>query len=175
MLATEDVSVPDVTGGAQMTPERLAELRTVLTTLADSPIATLVAHPVTSKRPRSGGISLHATSPLAQNLSQLVSQTAKSAPAAANVTASGEVLYRMVVPAKVAAQVGKGLVRPMASKAAAGGVRSALVNSSGIAAQASFVPVAGQAAAAGAATGRPVRSAWPSRAQERLPLRLHSS
>ena len=152
MLATEDVSVPDVTGGAQMTPERLAELRTVLTTLADSPIATLVAHPVTSKRPRSGGISLHATSPLAQNLSQLVSQTAKSAPAAANVTASGEVLYRMVVPAKVAAQVGKGLVRPMASKAAAGGVRSALVNSSGIAAQASFVPVAGQAAAAGAAT-----------------------
>jgi hypothetical protein len=153
MLATEDVSVPDVTSGAQMTPERLAELRTVLTTLADSPIATLEAHPVTSKRPRSGGISLHATSPLAQNLSQLVAQTAKSAPAVANVAATGEVLYRMVVPAKVAAQVGKGLVRPMASKAAAGGVRSALVNSSGIAAQASFVPVAGQAAAAGAATG----------------------
>jgi hypothetical protein len=153
MLATEDVNVPDVTGGAQMTPERLAELRTALATLADSPIATLEAHPLTAKRPRSGGISLHAASPLAQHLSQLVSQTAKSAPAVANVPASGEVLYRMVVPAKVAAQVGKGLVRPMASKAAAGGVRSALVNSSGIVGQASFVPVAGQAAAAGAATG----------------------
>ena len=152
-LATEDVTIPNVASGDAMTPERLAELRTVLATLADSPIATLEAHPLTAKRPRSGGISLHAASPLAQNLSQLVSQTAKSAPAAANVAATGEVLYRMVVPAKVAAQVGKGLVRPMASKAAAGGVHSALVNSSGIAAQASFVPVAGQAAAAGAATG----------------------
>ena len=152
-LATEDVTMPNVAIGDAMTPERLAELRTVLATLADSPIATLEAHPLTAKRPRSGGISLHAASPLAQNLSQLVSQTAKSAPAAANVAATGEVLYRMVVPAKVAAQVGKGLVRPMASKAAAGGVHSALVKSSGIAAQASFVPVAGQAAAAGAATG----------------------
>ncbi|OBG23478.1 hypothetical protein A5765_18750 [Mycolicibacterium celeriflavum] len=152
-LATEHVNVPDLIGEGTMTPERLAELRTVLATLADSPIATLEAYPVSTKDTRSGGISLHAASPLAQSLSQLVSQTAKSTPAAANVAATGEVLYRMVVPAKVAAQVGHGVIRPMASKAAVGGVRSALVSSKGIAAQATFVPVAGQAATAGAATG----------------------
>ncbi|MFB6392250.1 hypothetical protein [Polymorphospora lycopeni] len=153
-LATEAVSVPDVLGDECMTPDRLAELRTVLATLADSPIATLEAHPVSAKRDRNGGIPLHAASPLAQQLSHLVTQTAKSAPPTANVAATGDVLYRMVVPAKVAAQVGKGLVRPMASKAAAGGIRGALVNSTGrITAASTFVPVAGKAAVAGAATG----------------------
>ncbi|MGY1840235.1 MULTISPECIES: hypothetical protein [unclassified Modestobacter] len=151
-LATDDVSVPDVLGDEGMTPARLAELRTVLATLAASPIATLEAHPMPTARSRDGGISLHAASPLAQQLSQLMSQTAKSAPTD-NIAASGEVLYRMVVPAKVAAQVGKGLVRSMPSKQVAGGVHSALMNSTGIAANATFVPVAGKAAAAGAATG----------------------
>ncbi|MFG3707078.1 hypothetical protein ACGF7U_20470 [Micromonospora sp. NPDC047670] len=153
-LATEAVSVPNLLGDEGMTPARLAELRTALATLADSPIATLEAHPISTKRERNGGITLHAASPLAQQLSQLVAQTAKSAPPTLNVAATGDVLYRMVVPAKVAAQVGKGLVRPMVAKASAGGIRGALVNSTGgIAAQATFVPVAGKAAVAGAATG----------------------
>ncbi|WP_182877920.1 hypothetical protein [Microbispora sp. H10670] len=151
-LATEALSVPNVLGDEGMTPARLAELRTVLATLADSPIATLEAHPMSTKRDRNGGIPLHAASPLAQQLSHLVAQTAKSAPPTLNVAATGDVLYRMVVPAKVAAQVGKGLVQPM--KASAGGVHSALVNSAGrITNHASFVPVAGKAAVAGAATG----------------------
>ena len=150
-LATEEINIPDVAREAAMTPARLAELRMVLATLANTPIATLEAHPITTERRRSEGISLHAASPLAQNLSTLMSQTAKSSPAMADVAASGEVLYRMVLPAKVAAQVGKGLMQPMASKAAAGGVHSALVNSGKIASQATFVPVAGQATAAGAA------------------------
>jgi hypothetical protein len=149
-LTTEEVDVPDVTRGAAMTPQRLAELRTVLATLADTPIATLEAHPITAKRNRTGGIALHAGSPLAQNLSLLVSQSAKSSSAAANVATSGDVLYRIVVPAKVAAQVGKGIIRPMASKATSGGIRSALVNSRGIAGQATFVPVAGAGVAVGA-------------------------
>ncbi|MEV7806953.1 hypothetical protein AB0O28_28795 [Microbispora sp. NPDC088329] len=144
--------MPDVLGDEGMTPARLAELRTVLATLADSPIATLEAHPMSTRRDRNGGISLHAASPLAQQLSHLVAQTAKSAPPTLNVATTGDVLYRMVVPAKVAAQVGKGLVQPM--KASAGGVHSALVNSAGrITNQARFVPVAGKAAVAGAATG----------------------
>ncbi|MGY4653776.1 hypothetical protein ACVWWN_007572 [Mycobacterium sp. URHB0021] len=42
-------------------------------------------------------------------------------------------------------------MQPMASIAAVGGVHSALVNSGKIASQAMFVPVAGQATAAGAA------------------------
>ncbi|MEU5566154.1 hypothetical protein [Micromonospora musae] len=152
-LATEAVNAPDVLGDGGMTPARLAELRTVLAALADSPVATLEAHPVSTTRDRSGGIALHAASPLAQQLSHLVAQTARSAPPTVNVAATGDVLYKMVVPAKVAAQVGKGLVRPMASSASAGGIHSALVNSTGIAAQATFVPVAGKAAVAGAATG----------------------
>lgn len=125
-LAIRAVSLPNVLGDKGMTPARLAELRTVLATLADSPIATLEVHPMPATRERTGGIVLHTTSPLAQHLSQLVAQTAKSAPAKLNVAATGEVRYRMVVPAKVAAQVGEGLVKPMVSKAAAGGVYSAL-------------------------------------------------
>ncbi|WP_228379629.1 hypothetical protein [Pseudarthrobacter enclensis] len=147
------MSVPDVVDAEGMTPARLAEIRTVLATLADVPIATLEAHPLSSKSDRDGGIALNAASPLARQLSQLVTDTAKSASSGANVSASGEVLYRMVVPAKVAAEVGKGLVKPMSSKAVAGGVYSALRDSSGIVAKATFVPVAGQAAVAGAATG----------------------
>jgi hypothetical protein len=153
-LATDAVSVPNVLGDEGMTPARLAELRTVLATLADSPIVTLEAHPISTKSDRNGGIVLHAASPLAKQLAHLVTETAKSVPPTLNVAATGDVLYRMVVPAKVAAQVGKGLVNPMVAKGVAGGIRGALVNSGGTAvAHAAFVPVAGTAAVAGAATG----------------------
>jgi hypothetical protein len=151
-LATGDVRVPVLAGDEPMTVERLAELRSVLAGLADKPIATLEVHPLPEKLDRSRGIPLDAASPLAQHLSQLVTQSAKGSSAAATATAAGEGLYRMVIPAKVAAQVGQGIVRPMASKAASGGIHSALVNQTGIAAQATFVPV-GKAAAAGAAGG----------------------
>jgi hypothetical protein len=99
---------------------------------------------------RSRGIPLDAASPLAQHLSQLISKT--PSPPSTTLTTVGEGLYRMVVPAKVAAQFGEGLVRPMTSKAAANGIHGALRNASGIVAQATFVP-AGEAAAAGAAGG----------------------
>jgi len=152
-LATNEVNVPTLLDPEGMTPARLAELRTVLATLADSPIATLEAHPIIQRRDPQGGIALNASSPLAQHLSHLIADTARSAPANLDVAAGGEVLYRMVVPAKVAAQVGKGLVKPMTSKAVAGGIHSGLRDSVGVVANATFVPVAGKAAAAGAATG----------------------
>ncbi|MDX3750603.1 hypothetical protein [Streptomyces sp. AK08-02] len=151
-LATADVRVPGLTTGESMTAERLAELRGVLAVLADEPIVTLEVHPLPDKIDRGRGIPLDAASPLAQHLSQFITQSTRSSLTAARATASGESLYRMVVPAKVAAQLGQGIVRPMASKAAAGGVHSALMNSTGIAAQATFVPVGG-AAAAGAVGG----------------------
>ncbi|MEJ8661002.1 hypothetical protein [Streptomyces sp. MS1.AVA.4] len=151
-LATSDVRVPALTGGEPMTAERLTELRGVLAALADAPIATLEVHPLPAKLDRSRGIPLDAASPLAQHLSQFITQSTRSSLTAARATAAGENLYRMVVPAKVAAQVGQGIVRPMASKAAAGGIHSALMNSTGISANATFVPV-GKAAAAGAAGG----------------------
>lgn len=153
-LTTSDATkIPALAEGDALTPARLAELRSALAAFAESPIVTLEAHPLPKGLDRSSAMGLDALSPLAQHLAQLVSQTAKSSPAVANVEATGEVLYRMVIPAKVAAQVGKGLVRPMASKAVAGGVHSALMGTPGIAAQATFVPVAGETAVAAAAGG----------------------
>ncbi|WP_329029921.1 hypothetical protein [Streptomyces sp. NBC_01423] len=151
-LGTGDTPVPDLAGDELMTAERLTELRSVLAGLAAEPIATLEVHPLPDKLDRSRGIPLDAASPLAQHLSQLITQSAQNSSAAAKATASGEGLYRMVVPAKVAAQFGQGIVRSMPAKGAAGGIHSALVNSTGIAAQATFVPV-GKAAAAGAVGG----------------------
>ncbi|MFE6551716.1 hypothetical protein ACFVHS_25400 [Streptomyces sp. NPDC057746] len=152
-LATGDVRVPALAGDRPMTAERLTELRGVLAALADEPIATLEVHPLSDKLDRGRGIPLDAGSPLAQHLSQLITQSAKSSSVAAKATATGENLYRMVVPAKTAAQLGQGIVRPMAAKGVANGIRGAFVNSKGtIVDAASFVPV-GKAAAAGAAGG----------------------
>ena len=132
--------IPTFADDDSLTAARLAELRSALAAFAGSPLVTLEAHALPKELDRSSGIRLDAMSPLAQELAHLVSRTAKSASAVAKVEAAGDVLYRMVVPAKVAAQVGKGLVQPMASKAVAGGVHSAMVGASGIAAQATFVP-----------------------------------
>ncbi|TFB83599.1 hypothetical protein E3O44_17135 [Cryobacterium algoricola] len=155
-LATEEVSLPNLFGEGNLTPARLAELRTVLASLAVSPIATLEVHTKADRRARSGGIRLHAASPLANQLSQLVSQTVKSGATAKSVSpaldaaAAGDVLYRMVVPAKVAAQFGQGLVKPMIAKGVPGGIYGGLRDAASIVGNAAFVPVAGKAATAGA-------------------------
>jgi len=145
MLATQETALPDIPSAGGLTPERLSELRSALTLLADTPIATLEQHPMPENVDRTGAVALHSTSPLAQHLSQLVSQTSTAAPKTA---ATSETLYRMVVPAKVASQMGKGLARTMPSKAATGGIHGAIVGSKGIAAQATFVPAVGGAGAA---------------------------
>lgn len=150
-LATRDVAVPAITDDNALTPQRLDELRTVLAALADAPIATLEAHPAPKDIDRSRGLRLDSASPLATHLSQLISQTSQAPATTARL--GGETLYRMVVPAKVAAQVGTGLVKPIASKAASGRIHGALRGASGITAQATFVPVSGKTAAAGAAAG----------------------
>ncbi|MEV4919795.1 hypothetical protein AB0K47_23660 [Streptomyces tirandamycinicus] len=152
-LATADVRVPGLTAGESMTAERLTELRGALAVLADEPIVTLEAHPLPEKFDRGRGIPLDAASPLAHHLSQFITQSARTSLTAARATGSGEVLYRMVVPAKVAARFGQGLVCSMAAKGVAGGIRGPLVNSAGgIVGQATFVPV-GKAAAAGTVGG----------------------
>ncbi|MER8115325.1 hypothetical protein [Streptomyces sp. NPDC094031] len=147
-LATADVRVPGLAVGESMTAERLAELRGVLAALADEPIVTLEVHPLPDKIDRGRGIPLDAASPLAQHLTQFITQSTRSSLTAARATASGENLYRMVVPAKVAAQFGQGIVRPMVPRGAVGGIYGELVNSTGrIASKARFVPVGGAAAA----------------------------
>lgn len=148
-LATSDVRMPAVALDKTMTAQRLSELRSVLSALADQPIATLEAYPMPQGLDRSQGIALDAASPLAQHLSQLIKQSARNSSVVSTASGAGEGLYRMVVPAKVAAQFQSGIVRPMASKAVSGGVYSALRDSQGIVAKATFVPV-GEAAAAGA-------------------------
>ncbi|MGW4023386.1 hypothetical protein [Streptomyces sp. NPDC005009] len=152
-LATGDVQVPAVAGDGPMTAERLAELRGVLAALADRPIATLELHPLPDKLDRGRGISLDAASPLAQHLSQLIAQSARSS-AAAKATASGEGLYRIVVPAKVAKQLGQGALCLMPSKAVTGGARASVVNpvTGKIVSGVTYVPV-GKTATAGAAGG----------------------
>jgi hypothetical protein len=149
-LATRDVQVPAVIGDGPMTAERLAELRGVLSALADHPIATLEAHPLPDKLDRSRGIPLDAASPLAQHLSQLLTESAKTSATAARATASGEILCRVVVPAKVAEDFGQGLIRWMVPKGSTGGqFYGTLVNSATGQAVAKpiLVPVGGAAAA----------------------------
>lgn len=152
-LATANVRIPAVSLDEPMSAERLDELRGVLATLADQPIATLEVHPLPEWVDRKRGIALDAASPLARHLADLIKQSAGSPSAPAAASAGGEVLYRMVVPAKVAAQVGQGIVRPMRSKAVAGAIRGPLMGAKGVVGQASFVPVGGASAAAGAAPG----------------------
>ncbi len=159
-LSTGEAQVPSIFQDGQMSAERLTELRSVLAALADRPVATLEIHSLPSGLDRRRGIALDAASPLAHHLSQLISRSTAASPAVASATASGENLFRMVVPAKVAAGFSQGLVSPMTSKLAAGGVHSALRDSKGIVGQATFVPVgvsaygsAGVGAGAGASTG----------------------
>ncbi|MET3962845.1 prefoldin subunit 5 [Marmoricola sp. OAE513] len=151
-------TVPVFPDEGALTAERVAELRSALAAFASAPMVTLEAHPLTTKRGRFSGLPLDALSPLAQELTRLVGNSSK-VPAVSQVAQSGEILYRMHVPAKVASQLGRGFVKPMASKAVAGGIYGDLVNSAGknvVAAKATFVPV--EAAAAGA-TGTAVGTA----------------
>ena len=122
LSTTSGTTVPALSTEGALTPERLSALRSALAAFASAPLVTLEAHPLPAKRDRpSGGLPLDAMSPLAKELSRLVTNTSKT-PAVQQVTQSTEVLYRMHVPAKVASQFGKGLVTPMASKAVDGGV-----------------------------------------------------
>jgi hypothetical protein len=134
--------------------KRLSELRSALATFADSPLVTLEAHPMPKQLDRTAGIPLDAVSPLAQHLSNLVTRTAQAAPAVNNVVVpQGEALFKMVVPAKLAADMGKGLVKPMIAKGMNGAIRGSLVGPKGIVGQAAFTPVVAEAATAGALGG----------------------
>ena len=152
-LSTNDrAEVPAAALDGSLTPGRLAELRSALAAFSSTPLVTLEAHPLPANRDRAaGGLPLDALSPLAKELSRLVAQGAKNTPSVARIADAGEVLYRMEVPAKVAAEVGKGLLKPMASKAVPNGVYGDLVGAANnvVKSKAAFVPV--QTTAAGAA------------------------
>lgn len=160
LSAIEGATVPAFADEGALSPERLSELRSALAAFASAPLVTLEAHPLPAKRERSSGLPLDAMSPLGQELSRLVTNSSK-VPAVAQVAQSPEVLFRMHVPAKVASQFGKGLVKPMPSKVVDGGIYGDLVAGAGrhlVTAKATFVPVEAASAGAkgtviGAATG----------------------
>lgn len=156
--AQGSTAVPGLHHEGGLTPERLSEWRSALAAFASAPLVTLEAHPLRVGHERSSGLPLGAMSPLAQEISRLAANSSK-VPEVADALQSGEVLYRMHVPAKVAAQFGRGLVKPMTSRAVDGGVYGDLVASTGkhvVAAKATFVPV--ETVAAGA-TGTAVGTA----------------
>jgi hypothetical protein len=149
MLSTKKCESPIAFDDA-LTPTRLDELRGALAVLAAAPITTLEVHPKPADIDVSRGIPLGSLSPLARELATLAADSSKVVASAAS--SSGETLYRMVVPAKVAAQVSGGVMRHMPSKAVAGGVHSAIVGAKGVGAHATFVPVAKGAVGGSAAT-----------------------
>lgn len=148
-LSTREAAAPPIPLDGVMTATRVSELRSALASYLDVPIATLEAHPLPSVIDRRVGVELSAASPLAQNLSLLVSSS-KSAP---SVAQSGETLYRMVVPSKVAQEFGAGAVKSMIAKGVPGGIRGPLVGPGGIKAAAAFVPATGAGAAGASAAG----------------------
>lgn len=161
-LTTQDASdALAIPVSDRLTPERLSELRSAMATFSATPLVTLEAHPLPRGR-RSTGLPLDAASPLARELTGLVKAQADRVPEVAKVAESGETLYRMVVPAKVAGQMGTGLVRSMTPKSAAKpGIYDNLVNvaTGKTVSKATFVPVAGATGAgatAGTATGTAV-------------------
>lgn len=135
-LATEDAPVPDVMPAEPMAGDRFAEMRSALAALVDTPLVAVEVHPLSRGLDRDDGIKLASASPLATCLGEFTVAVPKFAAAA-----QGGALYRMVVPAKFAEQVGTKLVRSMPSPAVPGGVGSALMGRSGIVGHASFVPV----------------------------------
>lgn len=156
-LSTEaSESLPALPESDGLTPARLAELRAALSAFATAPLVTLEAHALPRSHEASQGLALDALSPLARELTQLISRT-PDVPAVADIAKSEEMLYRMHLPAKVASQVGRGLAKPMSSKAVEGGIHGDIVTSVGkqvVKAKATFVPVpAAPASTAGAAAG----------------------
>ncbi|WP_032388534.1 hypothetical protein [Rhodococcoides fascians] len=142
-LATKDAPVPPIPEEGSMTATRLAELRTALAALVDAPLATLEAHPLPEAADLSGGSELGSSSPLASLLSELIDETSVGGSA---LRTAGGVLFRLIVPAKVAAQVGTGLGTSTASPI---GAPSVLDGVAGAVGKSNFIPVAGKLAGGG--------------------------
>ena len=132
-----------------LTPERLSQLREALSSFLDTPLVTIEAYRLPASAKPSGGRLLDASTPLATHLADLVRRSAASLSDAGAAGSAGETLYRMVIPGKLAAQMGNGLVRLMPSAAASGGIHGGILGKLGIVGQATFTPVVAADAAIG--------------------------
>jgi hypothetical protein len=155
-------------GEQELSRDRLDRLRAGLVALSDDPPVVLERYAVSPQEVPGTGRLVAAGSPLAKSLAEIVGSTRQAAPAevAAGTT---EVLYKMVVPDKLAGQLAAGTARQMSAKG--DGVYSAIRGSKSIVGNARFVPVAagagggaatgGAAVAAGAGVGAAVLAAAP--------------
>jgi hypothetical protein len=144
-----DCAMPIPIDAKGLTPERLSQLRDALSSFLDTPLVTIEAYRLPANANPSGGRLLDASTPLATHLADLIRRSAASLPEAAAGGSASETLYRMVIPGKLAAQMGNGLVRSMPSAVASGGIHSALLSKLGIVGQATFTPVVAADAAIG--------------------------
>lgn len=139
-------------GDGELSQARLDGLRAALAALSDDPPVVMERHAVLRQDVPGGGRLVAAGSPMAKTIADIVGKTRQVAPAEA-ASGATEVLYRMVVPEKLAGQLAQGTARQMS--AGGGGVYSAIRGSRNIVGNAKFVPVAtsagGGAAAGGAA------------------------
>lgn len=148
---SDDALLEQLYGGAQeLSRDRLDRVRAALVALSDDPPVVLERYAVTPEQVSGSGRLVSAGSPLAHSLSEIVGATRRAAPAevAAGTT---EVLYKMVVPEKLAGQLAAGTARQMVAKG--GGVYSGIRGAKDIVGNARFVPVAAGAAGGAAAGG----------------------
>lgn len=159
----DDQTLPPLMEEDSFTPTRLSELRSALAAFSETPLVTLEAHRLPMRARLAKGLQLGASSPLAQELSSLISKTSSgsgdSGKAVSELASTGEGLFRMVVPEKFAKDFAGGQLMSMASKAAPDAIHGGLVNGKNIVGQASFVPVdtAGLAQAGKTVAGSAVR------------------
>ena len=139
-------------GEDALTSDRLDRLRSALVALSDNPPVVLERYAVEPQLLAGRSRVVTAGSPLAKSVSEIIGTTrqASSVEVAAGTT---EVLYKMVIPEKLAGPLASGAARQMAAKD--GGVYSAVRGAKDIVGHTRFVPVVagtgGGAAAGGAA------------------------
>lgn len=134
----------------ELTRDRLDRLRVALAALSDDPPVVMERYAVAPQDVPEGGRLIAAGSPLAKSLAEIIGSTRRAAPAEA-MAGSTEVLYRMVVPDRLAGQLAQGAARPMS--AGGNAVYSAIFGKSHIVGNAKFVPVAAVAGSGAAAGG----------------------
>jgi hypothetical protein len=150
LVSSEALEAPDATPPPLTLPEVLDEdglrrARNLLEAYYDTKLVSIEAHVAPALDDADTGHLLAATSPLARELQNLIASSGAKMPTA--MQNSTEVLYRMIVPARLAAGFASGGLSVTGS--AAEGFLSGVRNASHIAGHVRYVPVVGGAAAAG--------------------------
>jgi hypothetical protein len=132
----------------ELSQDRLQRLRVALAAMSDNPPIVMERYALALPDVPQGGRLVAAGSPLAKQLGDIIGTTRQVAPVEA-AAGSTEVLYRMVVPERLASQLAQGTAKQMVAKD--GGVYSAVRGAKSIVGNTRFVPVSAGTGTAGAA------------------------